>query len=222
MGWLQLTEKPIAALPRWVKALLLLLTATVLTQSYFLFELSHNRGSGAGSDDKKLSSSRAATGVSSAPFSRLPRFQQPWSGPPPLEPFPELGRISKEMKRLFEEAFSGALLPFPLRGDWQDAFMADQSLTDLGDAYEVTVKIGDVENPNIKAVIDGQTLTIEATVEVVESQRGQSPFFHREQKSVQKIVRSITFPEPVDAAGMKSEYEGGFLRIHVPKARKRP
>jgi len=132
----------------------------------------------------------------------MPRF--------PQEPFRALDTLRKELMGHFWEP-----------SNW-NFFQTQTMQTDVYETdTEVVVKCdipGIEKKENIQIQLDGQQLTIQATVEREEKVENEKRRFYREERYYGQMSRTITLPHPVDETSAKATYKNGVLEIRLKKA----
>lgn len=82
-------------------------------------------------------------------------------------------------------------------------------------AYRVTVDVPGVKKENIDVSVEGNQITISAEVKREESGENQREV-HSE-RFTGKAFRSFTLPSDVDSEQSEASYDGGVLRLTLPK-----
>lgn len=199
--------------PKWIIVLLVALTALVVLQAVWLYQVTRPERA-----PEPSAATSAVTKPNSPPvLAPAPPFQ-PFD-PQDWDPFEEMRRMREEMDLLFGEAlnrFSGS-------GRFEELFDPDFALRPRIDveesegAYIVTVDLPGVEASRIETELNDRTLTITAETEVVSETEEEGEFIRRE-RHAGRFQRSIVFETPVEPEGMQQSFKDGVLEIHVPKA----
>ncbi|MDD5323199.1 MAG: Hsp20/alpha crystallin family protein [Methylococcales bacterium] len=134
---------------------------------------------------------------------------QPWS------PYEEMQRMQKEMEQLFGDSFSRFHMNTPL-GSLSK--VPDVDLQEKSDQYVVTVNVPGADESSLEVKLEDRILHISIKTEHAEDQtdekNGQYSFRER---FMGEFHRTLTLPDPADAAKMKTDYHNGVLTITIPK-----
>jgi HSP20 family protein len=87
--------------------------------------------------------------------------------------------------------------------------------SDVGDRYALEAELPGVRMEDLEITCIDRTLTIRG--ERLD-QDGSGMVYERRERPVGTFLRSVEFPEDVDAAKTEATLEDGILRILVPKA----
>ncbi|MEW6357746.1 MAG: Hsp20/alpha crystallin family protein [Planctomycetota bacterium] len=131
------------------------------------------------------------------------RHLDPWS-----DVFWDMGRLQREMNRLFEGVWPGqrrADIEFPALNIWNK-----------GDDIVVSAELPGVKADEIELSVTQNALTIKGERKAAEEKEGSA--YHRRERKFGPFVRSIELPEKVDANMASASYENGVLTIALPKA----
>ena len=90
-------------------------------------------------------------------------------------------------------------------------------VVDEGSAYRVFVDVPGVKKENLDVRIHGNHVSIAAEVQREVSSEAGARELHSERFSGRGL-RSFTLPEAVDSAKAKAHYDGGVLKLTLPKA----
>jgi len=86
------------------------------------------------------------------------------------------------------------------------------------DRFVVTADVPGATVGSVKVDLTGQQLTIVGRRESQSEETDSNGRAIREEREAGAYSRALTLPEPVAAAGMKTDLEDGVLTITVPKA----
>ena len=126
----------------------------------------------------------------------------------PQDPMRPFDMIRREMERFFDPA------------NWS-IFQAQLLQVDVYETdHEVVVECaipGIKRKEDIQLHLDGQQLTIQATVQRQETVNDQTRRFHREERYFGQMQRTVTLPHPVEEEGIKATYRNGILEVRMKK-----
>jgi len=145
-------------------------------------------------------------------FNTTPYDAQTWN------PYEEIQRMQRDMDRMFNNAFNR----FNNSPDFQQLFREgvntpEMDLKEYDNKYTVIVNLPGSSEKNVSVNLSGQILTVKGEQEfekLNKDSRGNIIFQERRSGSFQ---RSITLPEPVKQAGMKTRVDNGVLTVTIPK-----
>ncbi len=127
----------------------------------------------------------------------------------PQDPSRPFDIIRREMERFFDPA------------NW--SFFQSQMLQ--VDVYETDDEVvvecaipGIKKKEDIRLHLDGQQLTIQATVQRQQAVNDETRRFHREERFFGQMQRTVTLPYPVEEEGVKASYRNGILEVRMKKA----
>lgn len=83
-------------------------------------------------------------------------------------------------------------------------------------AYRVTVDVPGVRKEDIDVAVEGTQVTISAEVKRQEQKEDKSKELHSE-RFYGKAFRSFSLPNEVDSSKSEASYDGGVLRLTLPK-----
>ena len=98
---------------------------------------------------------------------------------------------------------------------FQPSFQVKTSETDS--EYIVSAQLPGVNKEQIEIDLMDRyiTITVQSQEEIIEEDENQKTF--RKQQSLQRLIRTIPFPQPINEKQVKASYENGLLQITVPK-----
>lgn len=143
--------------------------------------------------------------------------------PDTWNPFEEMHHMQEQMDRMFGEAFGRFDSSPHFRGlSGLRDFTPRVDVEEKSDHYVVVVDLPGTKESDVSITLEDQTLTISGTREFTNEKKdesGNSQVLRRERR-LGKFQRSVTFANPVDPSGMKSDFDGGVLTINIPKKEK--
>jgi HSP20 family protein len=116
---------------------------------------------------------------------------------------------------LLDPDFFRGLAP-PLPRSYEKTLAMHLDVVDEGSAYRVVVDVPGVKKENLDVRIEGNQLSIGAEVRREEPAAKEAKELYSE-RFEGRSFRTITLPEAVDADKAKALYDGGVLRITLPK-----
>jgi HSP20 family protein len=126
-------------------------------------------------------------------------------------PFNELSRLRREIDRLFEDPFAWATATTSFFEGW----------TPKVDVYEdrdkitVQAELPGMKKEEIELSVHNNVLTISG--ERKQEQERKEGETYRSERYVGRFQRSVTLPQPVDAAKVDARYKDGILTVTCPK-----
>lgn len=129
-----------------------------------------------------------------------------------FDPFREMSRLDpfRDMDDMFRDL---AMTPGMRGGEGGARIRMDVDETDQN--YQITADIPGVNKEDIKVAIDGNQVSISAQVK--EEKETTSKGVLRSERYYGQQYRSITLPQEVDDTKAEARYEGGVLRLTLPK-----
>lgn len=145
-------------------------------------------------------------------FNSAPYDARTWN------PYEEIQRMQRDMDRMFNNAFNR----FNASPDFQHLFSESITTPEMdvqedNDKYTVIVNLPGSSKEDVSVNLNGQTLTIKGKQKIErldKDSQGNIIFQERRSGSFQ---RSITLPDPVKQAGMKTKIDNGVLTVTIPK-----
>jgi HSP20 family molecular chaperone IbpA len=123
--------------------------------------------------------------------------------------------MRREMDRIFDESFSEFRLSPEHKGRFDlPSFGSFVDLKEEGPDYIVTAYLPERDIKNVSAVVEDQTLKIEAKAEAARGKDGEKPSVTRKAHYSQLLA----LPGPVQADKIKVERKEGVLTVTLPKA----
>jgi HSP20 family protein len=123
-------------------------------------------------------------------------------------PWQEMGRLQRDMNRLFPETAGGSLRGAP-------AFPAMNVWTSKDGAI-LTAELPGVKPDDIDISVVGDTLTLLGTRQAEEA--GEETTYHRRERGVGKFTRSFQLPFHVDSGKVEASFDKGVLHVSLPYA----
>ena len=145
-------------------------------------------------------------------FTAQPFDAQTWN------PYEEIQRMQRDMDRMFNNAFSR----FNSSPDFQHLFRESFTTPEMDvreddEKYTVIINLPGSGKDNVSVNLDGQILTVKGEQKFEKLDKdSQGNIIFQERRSG-AFQRSITLPEPVKQAGMKTDIDNGVLTITIPK-----
>ena len=143
------------------------------------------------------------------------------NGSAPPDPFRRMHDMHREIDALFQEALRDARWSHASFDDgWANlAVTPGMTVKDLGERFEITVSLPDVDKSDIRLVLDGSILTLyvdhsDSRQEPAKAPASGTVASRRISRFEQRIRLPGSDPEP---GHVKATLENGILRIVVPK-----
>jgi HSP20 family protein len=140
-------------------------------------------------------------------------------------PLAVMERMRRQMHDLFGEACD-SFHALPLPGDFDEGWRTldltpSMDLREEPQAYVISLRLPQVDQPTIYVNLDGQTLTIQVEWEVVASRGG--PLGHASTRRAEQLLRRVRLPgNPALDKRATATYQDGLLQVRVPKAAETP
>lgn len=135
---------------------------------------------------------------------------------PTWDPFGELGRLRREMDRLFEGVAvdpSRSLAFLPGIAARQHPLL---NVAERGDEYLVEGLAPGVDPSTLDVSVQESRLTISGEKRPPEGVKPEA--FHRTERSAGRFTRTVDLPADVDPDRVKATYIDGVLQVRLPKA----
>ncbi|MBN2030538.1 Hsp20/alpha crystallin family protein [bacterium] len=120
-------------------------------------------------------------------------------------PWRELPRIQREMNRLFENAWSPQVIPFPPVNIYTNK-----------DEAMVTAELPGMEQKDIHISILNNTITIEGNRVPEDLKEGEA--LHRQERNYGSFKRSFELPFPANTDKVEANLKNGALIVRLPRA----
>lgn len=187
-------------------ALISLLIIVVLTQSFLLYDFKNEISS---SHELKAQESTGIKGSLDNQF--FNNFQARSS-----DPFEQMQKMQELMQQSFAQ-FNSVFQDDPFFKDMYQNIgtLPLSDLKDDGDNYILELSIPGARKEDIKILINDNILSVNASTQ--KSKDINNTNYIRQERFVQKFVRSFTLPENADHISMTYTYKDGILKILIPK-----
>ncbi|SEM66208.1 Molecular chaperone IbpA, HSP20 family [Mesobacillus persicus] len=142
--------------------------------------------------------------------SKLPEKPEPFGKW--FKPFQELLNEPpvKGLLENIDEFFRQPLFP-------KSSFQVD--VQDRGDKHLVTAALPGVRKEQIGIDIIGDTLTISVKKQDILTEEDDKNKVYRRSESLQRSIRTLSFPHPIEERKVKASYRDGLLEISIPKVK---
>lgn len=187
-------------------ALISLLIVVVLVQSFLLYDFKREISSSY--ELKAQERSRVKSSLDNQFFNN---FQANSS-----DPFEQMQKMQEQMQQSFAQ-FNSVFQDDPFFKDMYQN-IGTLPLSDLkedGDNYILELSIPGARKEDIKILTNDNILTVKAS-----TQKGKdinNTNYIRQERFVQKFIRSFTLPKNADHISMTYTYKDGILKIVIPK-----
>ncbi len=186
--------------------LISLLIIVVLTQSFLLYDFKNEISS---SHELKAQDSSRVKGALDNQF--FNNFKASSS-----DPFDQMQKMQEQMQQSFAR-FNSVFQDDPFFKDMYQN-IGTLPLSDLkenGDTYILELSIPGAKKEDIKILINDNILSVNASTQ--KSKDINNTNYIRQERYVQKFVRSFTLPKDADHISMTYMYKDGILKIVIPK-----
>jgi HSP20 family protein len=127
-----------------------------------------------------------------------------------------LSRASERMPSVFDDFFKPWNEWFDNGNQWQRSLnMPAVNITEDKDFYEVSLAVPGMKKDDFNIDVDGNMLTISSEKE--ESKEEKDKKFTRKEYSYSSFSRSFTLPEEINKEKIEAKYDGGVLKISLPR-----
>ena len=133
------------------------------------------------------------------------------------DPRDEARRMREEMDNAMsslEKRFPG---PSGFTGGGTAGISASPEITDDGKNYVIRLAIPGQNKADISVMIEGRIMTVSSRSASAVNAK-DNPGSSRYERYSSSYSQSLTLPGPVDAAGMKTEFQDGQMTVTVPHA----
>jgi HSP20 family protein len=133
------------------------------------------------------------------------------------DPFKDFQRMQKRMDRFFGKGAPDFNSTFPNMKSFSfgGPFSQNFNLEDAGDKYIVTLELPGLDQTNIDASVEGQSLRISGNMEQKDETKKDNAVFKSHQ--TQHFERYLTLPGPVKPETLSVDYENTTLKISIEK-----
>jgi len=125
-----------------------------------------------------------------------------------LMPWTGMGRVQREMDRLFDRIAEVQREQCPALGDWVPSLDLAESENDL----IATLEVPGLERQDIELSLQDGLLTIKG-----EKRREQQMRYHHVERVYGAFLRSVRLPVPVDATQVTATVKNGLLTVTLLK-----
>ena len=125
-----------------------------------------------------------------------------------LMPWTGMGRVQREMDRLFDRIAEVQREQCPALGDWVPSLDLAESENDL----IATLEVPGLERQDIELSLQDGLLTIKG-----EKRQEQQMRYHHVERVYGAFLRSVRLPVPVDAAKVTATVKNGLLTVTLLK-----
>lgn len=135
------------------------------------------------------------------------RTLTPWA-----EKLPQpLGRIEEEFGEMMDRFFR------PEINWWKGAngFVPQANIAETENALEVTLELPGMKPEEVKVEVKGEELWITGEKKEEKEEKGKT--FHRVERKHGQFRRVFGLPGTVNPENVVAKFEGGVLKVHVPK-----
>ena len=123
-------------------------------------------------------------------------------------PWRELDQLTNRLGRMFDSDW-----PTPATGgEWVPAVDVEETADEL----VLTAELPGLTRDDVELELENNILTIRG--ERTEQRSSEERRYHVWERRFGSFQRSFTLPRTVSAEGILAEFEGGLLRVHLPKA----
>jgi HSP20 family protein len=135
----------------------------------------------------------------------------------PSDPFSALHR---EMNRLFDDAFRGAIgrtfqdRTLPATG----TLAASMDVSETENELKVVVDLPGVKEEDVDVILQDDLLTIRGERKTEVSRGGEKENYHYVERSFGSFQRSLQLPFAVKADQVQARFQDGVLKITLPKS----
>ncbi len=120
---------------------------------------------------------------------------------------------ARSLERQIDQLFRDFAMPSL---EWKTAPAAPAAdIVESKDAFIVTLDLPGHEVKDIQVKVENDVLTVSSERKSAKEEEGRT--FHRSEICYGAYSRSFTLPETVDSSKVEAKYEGGVLRISLPK-----
>jgi HSP20 family protein len=126
-------------------------------------------------------------------------------------PFGEVGRLRREMDKLFEDMIGSEKEEDIARGSWFPRVNINERKEDI----IVTADLPGLNKDDISINMENKILTITGERKFESNEKDDN--YHRIEKVYGKFSRSFRLPDSVSDEGVKAEYKNGELHITLKK-----
>jgi HSP20 family protein len=130
-----------------------------------------------------------------------------------LEPFGEVGKMRREIDRLFEDIFARRptreLAPFTV--EWEPLVEMFETDTEV----VVRAALPNIDPKQVDITVTNDTITLKGETKHAEEQKGRN--YYRRELQYGSFLRTLPLLAEVKSAEAKALYNDGVLEVKVPK-----
>jgi HSP20 family protein len=154
----------------------------------------------------------------------VPVKQESTAPAEPRRAWDSLGRLRRDMDRLFDE-FSGGIMAFPTRfglADVEPFWRAGRNVEPVVDFvetpenYRLTAELPGMDEKNIEVKISNGNLLIAG--EKREEKEEKKPNFYLSERRYGSFHRSVPLPEGAQTENIAATFRNGVLTVTLPKS----
>jgi HSP20 family protein len=137
----------------------------------------------------------------------------------PWQPFAELGRLERDMERMFEDLWGRRMRPMWPEGWWPTSGM--EVSVPAVDVYEekddivAKAELPGMEKDNLEVNISDHFLTIKGEKKKEEEVKEEN--YYRSERAYGSFLRTVELPKDIHADKVKASFKNGVLEIRMPK-----
>ena len=128
------------------------------------------------------------------------------------EPMGELGRLRREMDRLWEDFLSPRFWGWR---PWESEWAPPVDVSETADQVVVKAEVPGIDPKAINITLAGDVLTVKGEKKSEREETKEN--YHVVERSYGSFSRSLTLPAAVDVDKIDAKYEKGVLTITCPK-----
>lgn len=83
--------------------------------------------------------------------------------------------------------------------------------------YTLTADLPDIRKEDVHVTLRNGSISLSGERKREKEERGKT--YHRIERAYGKFERTFSLPENTTSEGIKAEFEGGTLRVHLPKTK---
>jgi len=128
-------------------------------------------------------------------------------------PWRELDQFTDRLSRILEGQNGGLSAP-SLAGSWLPAVSVEETQDEL----VLTAELPGMDPADVDVEMENNVLTIRGEKREERKEENENRRYHVWERSYGSFERSFTLPRTVKAEEISAEFEGGLLRVRMPKA----
>ena len=123
----------------------------------------------------------------------------------------EVADLRDQFQRMFGDIFTAPSFVTPI--GWAPAI----DMTENADELTLKAELPGVKKDDLRVLFDDGMLTIQGEKRAERREKDEKMQYHVYERNYGAFARSFTLPGPVDDKGIKAEFHGGVLTVHLPK-----